>query len=642
MVYGVHYTITAQGKSGKVFTANILEKGYSDPSVQIDASANPFIHNILASSDDQFNPVLASELILNLDITDFTEGLPDLTTRDDKKYFITFYAGSDLIFQGYLLTDATSLNFSAGRRILNIPCVDGLGMLQSIPYLQNYASETPTSENGAVLVDINTTETLLEVILNCLNQLQLPQGFKLNVACNIYSASMSESSDPFSQINYFLRNWQNQDLTWMNCRSILETICTSFGCQIFQAKGQYFIVNVAERDAANLRYFQYDQDGTLTNSGSLSVSKTVEPYTTTSEHYFINNEQHKVIRKGYPVIEIKNQYQYAPNLIDNGNLKRPASSGFDIVYGWRKSVGAGGSINLTTTGDFVSINMNTVAGSTSVTPLSVARCFTGDILTLSFLMDGHTSVSASPAIRLQIIAVGLVTDSFSLNSDKQWINASSGVYCDIVGTTVNLYERVSVDMPPLPLDCTVYISFMVTAGTTIAGTTFGDVKLTAQSPNQYKIAKGYSDFLSQYKKEQTVVMGGQQDENMCLTGALVYVHGLSISNWSVYHGWYRYGKTESYNNLPRLLLQQYINIQSAAQINLEGSISSIFDSVDFISLLNTIKFTDGTYIYSVSGKSYIPGNMTLNYIDDSTRGTWLQVSNTEITETITDYTIQKQ
>jgi hypothetical protein len=401
-------------------------------------------------------------------------------------------------------------------------------------------------------------------------------------------------------------------------------------------------VNVEERAAGSLRYFQYNQSGALTNSGTTSKLKTINPYP--NDHYFVNNEQNKIIRKGYPVIQVRNNFEYAPNLVDNGNFKRPATSSFDIVYNWHKNVPTGGTVNLTTTGDFVTVNMNvtTPGSSTYCYASSVARCFNGDILNLSFLMDGHTSVSASPAIRLQIIAVSLVSPpSFSLNSDKQWVSGATGIYCDIVGTSVNLYERVSISMPPLPIDCTIFLQFMVTYGVTIAGTTFGDVKLTASSPNEYKLAKGYTDFLSQYKKEQLVVMGGQQDQNICLSGALVYVTGASVSDYQVYSGWYRYGITESYSNLPRLLLQQYINIQSAAQINVEGSIKSIFDSDGPISLVNVFQFSDSTSTYSISGKFYTLGNMSFDYIDDSIKGTWLQISNTQITETITDIVIAK-
>ena len=179
MVRGIKWQISAKGKSGLIYTCNIQEKLYSDTPMIIDASARPFVLNALSNSDDPFNPILSSELVLTLDITDYTSALPDLTTRDDKKYLVSFYEGSNIVFQGYLLSDAVTLNFSTGRKILTLSCTDCIGMLQSIPYLLNYSSVTPTPEQGAVLVDINTTETLLEVLFNCLDKLELVLAVRL-------------------------------------------------------------------------------------------------------------------------------------------------------------------------------------------------------------------------------------------------------------------------------------------------------------------------------------------------------------------------------------------------------------------------------------------------------------------------------
>jgi len=775
MAYGLRYTCQAYSKSSKLFTCYIYEKDYTGQSEYIPAGFRPFEQNVLASSDDQFEPVLSSELTALLDITDFTGTIPDLTSRDDKKYHIklkagaapeytqstilwknyesvspealdcnfqvyvngqsvlfeffnntgqltvnatdtvrfelavfykppilpivgagwrlivkedgvtifddftqyptaisainyTFTAGYQKvytvlcysyqigddsttipvntiydIFQGYLLTDSATLGFNTGRTFLQLPFSDGMGMLKSIPYEQNYATPTPSTENGAVLVDINTTQSLLEVILQCLNKLELPDGFGLNIAVNIYASGMDESQDVFSQIQYYRRNWQNADLTWQDCHTVLSTICRDFGAKIFQANNEYWIVNTTDAAGGTLRRFKYDQDGTFISLTSDDATRTVVPYTSSADHYFVNGDQQKIIRKGYPVIEINSPFTYAPNLIDNGNLKRPATIGTEAVYNWLKNAPVG-SVVVGQLGEYVALELNTSGSSTTyVSPQSVARMFEGDTLNLSFLVDGNTPLGAFPVLRVQMIAVDLgAGTSYSLNQDKNWQSGGSGIYYYVTGTTTNLYERISIDTPPLPISCTIYLEFAVVAGgVTMNNTSLADVRLTATSPNDYKTARGYYDFLSQYKRTQEMQIGMQQVTNLTQVGAPIQVTGASQRDWLLWGSWYRYGTATTYNNLPRLILQEYINIQSAAQINMQGTIMSIFGTAGPLSPVNTFYFQDGTTTLPVAGLPYIVGNMRINFTDDEWSGTWLQVSDVEITESITDVIIQK-
>jgi hypothetical protein len=93
-------------------------------------------------------------------------------------------------------------------------------------------------------------------------------------------------------------------------------------------------------------------------------------------------------------------------------------------------------------------------------------------------------------------------------------------------------------------------------------------------------------------------------------------------------------------------MQQYVNCLSAAQINIEGDMMSLFGNNDagtlgILTLIDTIKFQDATSFLSVSGKFYIFGNCRIDYTDDTISGTFLNVSNTDVTETITDIDILK-
>ena len=783
MAYGLRYITQAFAKSSKMYTAYIYEKDYVGAVDNIAAGYRPFEQNVLASSDDPFEPVLSSDLTTILDITDFTGTIPDLTTRDDKKYHIklkagaapeytksvilwknyestspealdcnmqiyvngqsevfeffnntgelqvnatdtvrielavfyqpsvlpivgagwrlivqedgvtifdnftqdppaisainyTFVAGYQKtyevlcysyqigddtttipvntiydIFQGYLLTDSATLGFNTGRTFLSLPFSDGMGMLKSIPYEQNYAVPTVTPQNGAVMVDINTTQSLLEVILQCLNKLQLPDGFGLNIVCNIYASGMDDTQDVFSQIQYYRRNWQNSDLTWQDCHTILTTICRSFGCQIFQANNEYWICNIAERASGTIRRFKYDQDGTLIGLYTNDASRTVVPYDGTSPHYFVDGVQTKNIRKGYPVIELNSAYNYAPNLIDNGNLRRPNIATDEIAYNWRKSVPTLGSITPAEIDGVYFLQMATGASAAtlSVRPLSIGNIFQGDTGSLSFSYRNlPLTPTTNPILqaRIELYEIG-TSVAYQLKDDGNWHSFTPGpstyFWFSFIsgGMYLNGNESISQALPASPVNASFYIEFRINNPATQTESTVGNFRLQFSNTKQSKTAKGYYDFLSQYKRDQDMILGPQQDLCFSQVGALLKANLVEPTLPTLWTGWYRYGISEYYSNLPRLILQQYINIQSAAQINMQGNIMSIFSSNGPLSPVNTFYFQDGTTTLPVQGLPYTVGNMRINFTDDQWEGTWLQVSNTEITEDITDIIIQK-
>ncbi len=112
--YGKKYTLSAIGKSGHTFTAEIWEKGYSGSVYSVGTGPEPFVMNCNASGDDQFQPILPTTFTIQADFTSFTGPLPDFTTTDDRKYHVKFYANgtSYFIWQGFILFDTVSLPFT--------------------------------------------------------------------------------------------------------------------------------------------------------------------------------------------------------------------------------------------------------------------------------------------------------------------------------------------------------------------------------------------------------------------------------------------------------------------------------------------------------------------------------------------------
>jgi hypothetical protein len=69
---------------------------------------------------------------------------------------------------------------------------------------------------------------------------------------------------------------------------------------------------------------------------------------------------------------------------------------------------------------------------------------------------------------------------------------------------------------------------------------------------------------------------------------------------------------------------------------MQGNVSSIFSANGPISLITKFDVQDTTTLLPVTGLAFVPGSMRINFTDDVWSGTFLQISDTEITETITD------
>jgi hypothetical protein len=281
------------------------------------------------------------------------------------------------------------------------------------------------------------------------------------------------------------------------------------------------------------------------------------------------------------------------------------------------------------------ITSGTPANKTVLVHDSIVRGFKGDTMQLTFSMRNPAAfVANKPWILVKILLSDGTTD-YSLDNNKNWV-LSSLYRCAMTGNySAGDEDNFSISIPALPISGRIYLQFEIgDTGETVNDATIGKFALTASSPNVLKQVKGFSEFNSIYTKTITTIMGSQIANNYVAIGAL-------LSNFQVLNGWYRFEVTESFTNLPRLLIQQYINIQSTAQINMQGTIMSIFGPDAPISILNSFYFQDGTTTLPVEGLPYTCGNMRINYTDDEYSGTWLQISNTEITEDITDIIIQK-
>ena len=306
-----------------------------------------------------------------------------------------------------------------------------------------------------------------------------------------------------------------------------------------------------------------------------------------------------------------------------------------------------GSVILTSLGPYINaLSLQPTGGGptqrlATITANSIAKAYIGDKFTLSFLIDGQATPSITVPkcwVKILLQGPGPSFTTYWLDQTNNWKTGTPENY-NIFGNTSAAYESISISAPPMPISGTIIITWTCDNFDTLIAT-IANVKLTYDSPYQYRLVKNSVVDYS-YQKIVEIPIGGQ-----CNEFAPNQIGSLVKSDGSVLTGWYRYGKpTESYDDLLKLVYQNYFNIASKSSVNIQCDVMSLFseigDEVVPTSPFTAFEVEDGTSTQSVTGKSYVLGNASLDYTADQLTATLLETSDTDIAATITDLSILK-
>jgi hypothetical protein len=328
MAYGLKYRITQALRDDTILQARIYEKEYTLTVKDYEAINISLDSN--ASNDEPIAGIVSSQLNISF-ITTIENGqdFPTILSFDIRKYFVKLYNGESLLWSGFLFNDYVSVPFTTGNVQVDLLAIDGLSFLEYTDFIYEEA------------LSINGTNRLIDVIAETLNVINYPDPIELLTSCSYYAEGMFDRGDasgdePFAQTYQYRR-----DFVGLNYYEVLDNIIKSFGCRLFQSDGKWQILAINQM-ALSTRYFtNYVIYPTVSVAGSGTFDKniSIEPYAEDNVH-FVNNSQNKIVRKGYPKVIIKGNFNYANNYVHNGNFKgyynivTSPPSFYPFPFGW--------------------------------------------------------------------------------------------------------------------------------------------------------------------------------------------------------------------------------------------------------------------------------------------------------------------
>jgi len=634
MAYGLRYTITQELRDGTSLIVKIYEKSY------VGATVTPYIATNVslvpnATNEDPIASIISAQLNVSFIISDQDDydNFPDLLNFDETKYYVELVIDNVIKWRGFLLNDYIQVPFTTGNQEVTMSCIDGLSFLRYIYY------------DG----DVNTNSLikLIDIIGTCLNALPFDDMIFIYACCSYYADGMFDRGDaggnePFSQTYQYKRDFYKLDYY-----TILENIIKTFGCRLFQANGDWYILPMNQQ-ADTIYYTRYvvDDVPTVSGNGVLTNTINIQPYQEGNVH-FVNNNQTKIVRKGYPTIEATLPYEYAANYIYNGTFKFTTGSGASLrANGWSEFESGTSRATLVLLPEDQSNRYEVFylgSGNAYIqnyfalpTAYEYLPKMYGTSATLFF------EYQAPSQIRVYITAfIGGVT--YYLRSDDIWTTTVS--FRDVAGSP-NSYANRSVNIPlgfsvelGFPIQGLIGVKFEAANGA--AGgyiknvklaqddTTIKEVVITRNIGSTSQIATDIDIPYSAIYPSQ----GAAPIENN--VGLLFDEDGVILRDW------YRYGyPPEDFGMLAELVMRQYSNLLNRNIATLEGDLGAISGTNGFIYLDKTYTIQDSsTNALSYNGKKFLINRLTSNpYMDETSQIQLLEITMVDNASTATiDY-----
>ena len=641
MAYNIKYRIIAATKSNSISYVYLYEDGYSGE--VIDYPCISLQIQYIPRSDDTFEPIYVSQLNVAIDVTDNVDDMPDFTTLNDRKYFVkVLNDDTTLDWQGWVLSDNVQYLFSTGRKELAFNAIDGIGMLERIPY------PLPID---VTLVDIDKAIMFLS---NALSKLEYPFDYDIISGISFFAEGMTNrltnaQADPLNQsyINYATFVNDNQNPT--NCLDVITQIAKSFGARLFQAKGNFFIVSLTQFAQDTYYSTIYNSDGTISSAATQSLTGVIEGFSgNTSGLFFVDNSQFKLIRKGYNKIRFNKVVDYISNYFTNWDLKNYTfiSPTEGNAYSWDENRN-GGIIYVKPYPEkkynsWIMLTPVSAPYYASVNPINLPKVNTSDVLKIRFDVVGLGAPASGPdALFILKVQVTDGASSVFLDNNNNWIgsvNDSDHYYYEPFNGD-DPTEKLDLVTPPCPVAGDLTIELIVCESpavywkTTVSSIEASNFNLEVETFFKQVTTESYINDSEEYVLEIDLPLGFNDlnDGLFSYRGFLSDSAGLNLKNW--YRQEY---PSETYRSLTELVIKQYSNCLNKNIINLDASFMGMnTEEGRFCGAMRiTAEDVDPAQI-SVSNKKYILGNSTMDLPNDVITATLLDINPNNIVTTMT-------
>jgi len=201
-----------------------------------------------AETDDAIEAIRGKGLRVELEAsTSLT--FDDLYSEVDRTWSVVYKRDSIILFNGWLDSDGLFEDFVSDHWILSLSCVDGLGYLKDLSYVDSSG------------ITFSGKQSLLEIVVNCLARTGVDQNINTNI--DIYYEGLATTLDIMDNVYFNANRFVKDDNeTIMSCDEVLRSVLEPFAACITTFEGEWYIYkpNQIFSDSTPT-FFRYDNDG---------------------------------------------------------------------------------------------------------------------------------------------------------------------------------------------------------------------------------------------------------------------------------------------------------------------------------------------------------------------------------------------
>lgn len=573
------------------FLCEIYKKNYTGLSTEIYGTATLEKGSVKDHLDSIRGTGLSLELEASLDVT-----LEDLYTQNEQDFVVKFYKNNNILFRGFLKPDGVFQSFVRDVWIISLDCVDGLGALSNLSFVQ----ESGFRFTGKMKAS--------DIVYNCLKRTGI--SMPINVSINTLYEGLTPAAnlDILTKIKmnsdrFFKNDGQSTgDGTLMSCEEVLKSVLDIFCAVITQENGEWYIYKPNEvHFEPYLLFRRYDINNVYIGNVTINTNKILGSQIDNYYPHHCKGDQKIEIKGGISAFRLGYKYSFVSGLLSNSGLFHNGNLNYE---GW--TIDAGNSsflINdpLDRSGFKCNVDtsptiLNLLASSN---PISVAI---GD--SFSFKISFKSNGEARCFFRVRI------GSTYYLEYDGSWFSDTSSLagfrsfyLSESSGETLNSY-LFEIKSQTIPIDGLAFVEVYVPGAGTITqnpvNATFVEVN-SVDFINTFAGGGVVGEFhtVSRTKKISTIVKENKSVSNgdnsgIVYLGAIFKDDGLTTTQ-----KWFRKAKIESYPLL-RIAAEEELRI---AQKPLKVFRGSVFGFIPYLSLIDVNgvgKFMPIEYSYDTS------------------------------------------
>lgn len=317
------YNTRPEIRSEDIIRMEIEDADYVGSPQLLELGAAPIGINFTNSGDNKLEPLRGSGLAMQFVATDDFQ-LEDLYTDQEMKFITSVYRNGAIKWKGFLIPDGCSERFIDPPYVVNTRCIDGLAVLNNIPYKHS---------SGGLYVG---KQSILQILVNCLSKLHL--GMNINTYVRLEYDGMVSGSDPLSQTliwnDRFITNEEaNQAMT---CGEVIQSLMAEWSCMIVQRNGEWIIVRIPDisRTDGVMNLFKYSELGVFIEREEIDINVLLGYNNGDVIH--CNNDQLRSVDRPYKQVNVRYQYGILNNLLDRSVQNFEAEGILGNFAGWDK------------------------------------------------------------------------------------------------------------------------------------------------------------------------------------------------------------------------------------------------------------------------------------------------------------------